>query len=71
MVSDAVGLLSVNGIGHKIKSVELVKEYFVMDFLSYSLLGYALAMGLPPRRRILYVAFYSLILLFLFRRFVC
>jgi ATP citrate (pro-S)-lyase len=43
-------LLSVSGIGHKIKSVnnpdlrvELVKEYVVKNFPSHSLLDYALA----------------------------
>ena len=52
LVSNAVGLLSVSCIGHKIKSVnnpdlrvELVKEYASMNFPSYSLLGYALAVG--------------------------
>ena len=50
VVADMVGLPTVSGIGHKIKSVnnpdlrvELVKEYVVKNFPSHSLLDYALA----------------------------
>ena len=79
LASNAVGLLSVSGIGHKIKSVnkpdlhvELVKEYVFKNFPSYSLLGCALAVWRVTTAKKDTVRYLLLfILLFLFRRFVC